>query len=273
MATGNDPTAQQSPINQFSVDVLNRVLSVLSEQGRTKRTNLAGKTGLNYLVCQRYINFMKMLGWIEVVPDEDGTAYVSITAVGKRVGDALSDFLEGRDPSKINYSDFADTRQVLAPSVRRREEEKDEEAAGLAGVGQDLLSPKKEHTESGRSAKILLIDDEPDVALTYKSFLTSEGYTVDAFREPEKAVEHFISCRPMQYDLVITDIRMRNMNGLRLFQCLKNIDPSVKVIFVTALDAADELVSVISPGPYQILKKPVDKQVFSKTVKAALYAS
>jgi DNA-binding NarL/FixJ family response regulator len=77
----------------------------------------------------------------------------------------------------------------------------------------------------------------------------------------------------MHYDLVITDIRMPEMNGLRLYQCLKNIDPAIKVIFVTALDAANELVSVISPGPVKVLKKPVDKQLFSKSVKAALQAA
>lgn len=237
---------------------------MLSEQGNTKRTNLAGKTGLNYIVCLRYISFMKTLGWLEFVSDADQNEYVSITSVGRRVGSALADFLEGKDPERIDYSDYVDTRQKTAPSFR--DDERDE-------FIQHPMTDSVHETVSaghGNGARIMLIDDEPDVALTYKSFLTAEGYSVDAFREPEKAVEHFISARPMHYDLVITDIRMPDMNGLRLYQCLKNIDPSVKVIFVTALDAADELVSVISPGPVHVLKKPVDKQVFSRSVKAAL---
>jgi CheY-like chemotaxis protein len=245
------------------VDVLNRILTVLADQGKIRRTNLAGKTGLNYLVCLRYINFMKTLGWLDVVTDSDESEYVQITAVGMRVGGALLSFLEGKDPpEKIAYPEYAEPSQ---------KEKSRPEPFGVSNA--EPLPSKKEPPGRTKSAKILLIDDEPDVALTYKSFLTSEGYAVDAFREPEKAVEHFISSRPSHYDLVITDIRMREMNGLRLFQCLKNIDPSIKVIFVTALDAAEELVSVVSPSPVQILKKPVDKQVFSRTVKTALQLS
>lgn len=267
MIAGDEITAQSYPIGSFAVDVLKRILTVLSEQGKTKRTNLAGKTGLNYIVCVRYINFMKTLGWLELVLDDEQNEYVSITSVGRRVGGALADFLEGRDPDRIEYSDIADSGQQIEAPVQ---------VGGRDEIAHEAMTTSLQQRESGgptKGAKIMLIDDEPDVALTYKSFLTSEGYSVDAFREPEKAVEHFISVRPMHYDLVITDIRMREMNGLRLYQCLKNIDPSVKVIFVTALDAADELVSVITPGPIQVLKKPVDKQIFSRSVKAALQAT
>lgn len=240
---------------------------MLSDQGKTKRTNLAGKTGLNYLVCLRYINFMKTLGWLDVVQESDGTEYVTVTQIGRRIGSALSDFLEGREPDRVEYSNLSDSRQKLMPPLL----DSDQQEAVPETMTEAHQRPVSKDRVKG--AKILLIDDEPDVALTYKSFLTSEGYVVDAFREPEKAVEHFIASRPMYYDLVITDIRMREMNGLRLYQCLKNIDPTIKIIFVTALDAADELVSVISPGPVQILKKPVEKLLFSRSVKAALQSS
>ena len=152
---------------------------MLSDQGKTKRTNLAGKTGLNYIVCLRYINFMKTLGWLEVVSDEESNEYVSITAVGRRVGGALSDFVEGRDPDRVDYSDLIDTRQKFVPFLQDSEIEK-------LGAEVSLEPPlKTESAGQSKGARILLIDDEPDVALTYKSFLTSEGYTVDAFKEPE----------------------------------------------------------------------------------------
>jgi CheY-like chemotaxis protein/predicted transcriptional regulator len=259
-----DHVTASSPIGSFTVDVLKRILLVLSDQGRVKRTNLAGKTGLNYIVCLRYISFMKTLSWVDVVIDDNQTEYISITPVGRRIGEALVEFTQGRKPESIDYSDVIGTRQKVPPIADDPNQEIMEEPEP-AQARQSLGRPK--------GPKILLIDDEPDVALTYKSFLVSEGYIVDAFRDPEKAVEHFISSRPMHYDLVITDIRMPEMNGLRLYQCLKNIDPAIKVIFVTALDAANELVSVISPGPVKVLKKPVDKQLFSKSVKAALQAA
>jgi CheY-like chemotaxis protein/predicted transcriptional regulator len=261
--TNGDHFTASSPIGSFTVDVLKRILTVLSDQGRVKRTNLAGKTGLNYIVCLRYITFMKALGWLDVVTDENQTEYISITPVGIRVGEALVSFTQGRKPESIDYSDLVETRQKVPPT----------ETENFELVEETQFAQEKESLGRSKGPKILLIDDEPDVALTYKSFLASEGYVVDAFRDPEKAVEHFVSSRPMHYDLVITDIRMPDMNGLRLYQCLKSIDPSIKVIFVTALDAANELASIVAPGPVRVLKKPVDKQLFSRSVKAALQAA
>ena len=267
-------TTEQYQSSSFSVDVLKRILIVLSENGKTKRTNLAGKTGLNYIVCLRYINFMKTLAWIEVVTDEDENEYVSVTTVGRQIVEALSNFLDGRYTSPVDYSGLVNgnaVESVATPITSfsgRNDQIVDENRS------QPDLPPNSENDRPvrARPQRILLIDDEPDVALTYKSFLASEGYQVDAFREPERAVEHFISSRPSYYDLVITDIRMHEMNGLRLFQCLKSIDPSVKVVFITALDAAQELVSVVSPEPVRILRKPVDKQVFNRYVKSVLQA-
>ena len=262
MLKGDHATAS-SPIGSFKVEVLKRILMVLSDEVRVKRTNLAGKTGLNYIVCLRYIGFMKTLGWLDVVTDENQTEYIMISPVGRRVGEALAEFSQGKKPQSVDYSGLVEPRLKVPPM----------ESAQSEFVEQADLTQGNASLGRSKGSKILLIDDEPDVALTYKSFLASEGYVVDAFRDPEKAVEHFISSRPMHYDLVITDIRMPDMNGLRLYQCLKSIDPTVKVIFVTALDAAAELVSVISPGPVKVLKKPVDKQLFTRSVKAALQAA
>ena len=254
-------TTEQHLGASFTVGVLKRILAILSENGKMKRTTLAGKTGLNYVVCLKYVSFMKTLGWIELGKEDDGNEHVSVTHVGRQVASALSDFLLGKDNSSVDYSSASGA---------------DERVASKQNDSPEFQStPKQEQEPDGDPSRkaqprILLIDDEPDVALTYKSFLSSEGYHVDAFREPERALEHFIASRPSHYDLLITDIRMPEINGLKLFQCVKIIDPSVKVIFVTALDAAEELVSLLSPEPVMILRKPVDRQVFGKYVKSAL---
>jgi two-component SAPR family response regulator len=76
---------------------------------------------------------------------------------------------------------------------------------------------------------------------------------------------------PFLYDLLILDIRMQNINGLQLYQCIKAINPACRAIFVSALDAASEVVSIL-PGtrPQDIIKKPVKKQQFVTAVKTAL---
>jgi len=64
---------------------------------------------------------------------------------------------------------------------------------------------------------------------------------------------------------------MKNLNGFQLHQQIKAIDHTIKIIFITALDILDELLSIF-PGisREQILKKPIDKNLFVHTVKNML---
>ena len=64
---------------------------------------------------------------------------------------------------------------------------------------------------------------------------------------------------------------MKNLNGFQLYQQIKSIDPTIKILFITALDILDEF-STIIPGisKEQIMKKPVDKKLFTNTVKKLL---
>jgi predicted transcriptional regulator len=84
------------------------------------------------------------------------------------------------------------------------------------------------------SFKIMLVDDEQDALLTYKTFLMAapEGYNVDAFTDSYEALKHFINLNHSYYDLVITDIRMPGLNGLQLYQKIKAIDNTSKVVLV-----------------------------------------
>ncbi len=63
------------------------MLEILQENGHIKRTQLAGKTGLNYNKCIKYINLLKILGWADVIFDE--TYYVTITQSGKDAAKSL----------------------------------------------------------------------------------------------------------------------------------------------------------------------------------------
>ena len=64
---------------------------------------------------------------------------------------------------------------------------------------------------------------------------------------------------------------MKNLNGIQLYQQIKSIDPTIKILFVTALDILVEF-STIIPGisKEQIMRKPVDKKEFTNTVKKLL---
>jgi two-component system response regulator ChvI len=124
-------------------------------------------------------------------------------------------------------------------------------------------------SESDRN--IMLVDDEPDVLYTYKCFLSSRGYNVVTFTNPREALIHFVQSDPSYYGLVILDIRMPNLNGLQLFHKFREIDHKIKIIFVSALDGAAELVSLL-PGLKEenIIKKPVNQTTFLEKVEQML---
>jgi CheY-like chemotaxis protein/predicted transcriptional regulator len=223
-------------LGSFSFDVTKRILCTLFNDGSIKKTSLATKTRLNYNVCLRYIQMLKVLGWLEV------SSEVSITETGRNVMNRLLN-----QPS----SEIQNNSSYHLESI-------------------SLESSNKLHESSNQNPSIMIVDDEPDVLLTYESFLSNAGFNVSTFEEPYKALADFTSNARL-YDLIILDIRMENLNGVQLYQCMKAVNPTSKILFASALDAAKELTSIL-PGmqSQDIIKKPVDRENFVKTVKIAL---
>ena len=124
---------------------------------------------------------------------------------------------------------------------------------------------------NNNNKRIILVDDEEDVLFTYKTFLENNDYDVTAFSDPSLAMNYIRSILNFKDLLVILDIRMKNLNGFQLHQQIKSIDPTIKVLFVTALDILDEF-STIIPGISKeyIMKKPVNRKLFTNTVKKLL---
>jgi DNA-binding response OmpR family regulator len=126
-------------------------------------------------------------------------------------------------------------------------------------------------TTSNAPATIMVVDDEPDILLTYKTYLDSAGYNVDSFTDPTEALMHFANIDLNTYNLVIMDIRMPNLNGLQLYYRLEAINPKIKILFVSALDAAQEMISILPDiGLNDVIRKPVDNDQFLSKVKSAI---
>jgi CheY-like chemotaxis protein/bifunctional DNA-binding transcriptional regulator/antitoxin component of YhaV-PrlF toxin-antitoxin module len=119
---------------------------------------------------------------------------------------------------------------------------------------------------------IVLIDDDQDILVTFGSFLSSEGFNVKIFSKSNEAIEYLISS-PHEYRVVITDIRMPEVNGLELYQRIKSANANLKIMFVTALDAADELLSIFSDVKKDdIIRKPIERDQFVRKVKNAIFS-
>jgi DNA-binding response OmpR family regulator len=81
------------------------------------------------------------------------------------------------------------------------------------------------------NAKIMIIDDDPDINNLFKIFLEHDGFQVDSYTNPIDALYYFKKGR---YDLVLLDLKMPQIDGLAIFQALKKIDEEVSVCLITA---------------------------------------
>ena len=115
--------------------------------------------------------------------------------------------------------------------------------------------------KNNSSFNILLIDDDKDILFTYSAIIKSQGFTITSFSNPYEALNDFSTTNPYLYDLVIMDIRMPGINGIKLYSKFKVMNPNVKILFVSALDAVGELLSLFPEiKDSDILRKPVESQ-------------
>jgi DNA-binding response OmpR family regulator len=80
-------------------------------------------------------------------------------------------------------------------------------------------------------ARILIVDDDQDVTLTFRIGLEKNGFVVTVFNDPLKALSTF---RARLYDLLLLDVRMPRMNGFQLYGEIEKID-NPNVCFITAI--------------------------------------
>ncbi len=118
-----------------------------------------------------------------------------------------------------------------------------------------------------KKPRILLIDDEEGLCRMLEAVLGDEGYEVRAYHRPVPAVEEFVAGR---YDLVITDIKMPEMSGIEVLQKIKEKDPSVPVIVITAHATVDMSISAMRKGAYDMVTKPFEPDELLFRVKNAL---
>lgn len=84
---------------------------------------------------------------------------------------------------------------------------------------------------------VSIIDDEIDITVLFENAICADitGISVVSFNDPSIALEHF-SKNKQAYALVISDIRMPNMDGLALLDKVKELNPKVRTILVSAYD-------------------------------------
>ncbi|MEV9291183.1 two-component system response regulator GlrR [Klebsiella quasipneumoniae] len=118
-----------------------------------------------------------------------------------------------------------------------------------------------------KPARLLLVDDDPGQLKLLGMRLVSEGYSVVT---AESGPEALRVLGREKVDLVISDLRMDEMDGLQLFSEIQKGQPGMPVIILTAHGSIPDAVAATQQGVFSFLTKPVDKDALYKAIDEAL---
>ncbi|KAA8995712.1 two-component system response regulator GlrR [Affinibrenneria salicis] len=121
-----------------------------------------------------------------------------------------------------------------------------------------------------KSASLLLVDDDPSLLKLLGMRLTSEGFRVSTAESGQDALR--LLARE-KIDLVISDLRMDEMDGMALFSEIQKHQPGMPVIILTAHGSIPDAVAATQQGVFSFLTKPVDRDALYKAIDEALALS
>lgn len=118
-----------------------------------------------------------------------------------------------------------------------------------------------------KSARLLLVDDDPGLLKLLGMRLSSEGYTVLTAQSGPEGLKTLVR---EKIDLVISDLRMDEMDGMQLFAEIQKAHPGLPVIILTAHGSIPDAVAATQQGVFSFLTKPVDRDALYKAIDEAL---
>jgi len=110
-------------------------------------------------------------------------------------------------------------------------------------------------------------DDEKIIRFVLKEALEKEGYEVEEAFDGEEAV---LKARTCSFDLVIMDVKMPRLNGIEALKQIRQMDPSISTVMITAYGTSDVAMNAIKEGAYDYFTKPFDVSEIRIVVKRAL---
>ena len=118
------------------------------------------------------------------------------------------------------------------------------------------------------NGSILIVDDEKDMLVLLKRILSEETpYKLVTESDPRQALERF---RQRHFDVVITDLKMPQMDGIHLLEACKKIRPEISVIILTAYATIENAVEAIQKGAHDYITKPFRRERVLLTLDKAM---
>jgi DNA-binding NtrC family response regulator len=119
-----------------------------------------------------------------------------------------------------------------------------------------------------KPATIIIVDDEPDMLQLLKIILTEKTHHhVLTTPDPHQAIDW---CRQYHADLLISDLRMPQMEGIELLKIVKKIDPNLPLILITAFATVESAVEAMRHQAFDYITKPFRQEQILVTVDKAL---
>src|SRR5947209_5418438 len=130
-----------------------------------------------------------------------------------------------------------------------------------------VLAQRPAGNESPAAGNILIIDDEAAIRESLQTLLEMEGYRVEASENGEDGLTR-IAEHP--YDLVLLDFALPGMNGIEVLQEIRERDPQLSVIMITAYGTGENAVKAMQSGATNFIQKPWDNEKLLADVRGAV---
>jgi DNA-binding NtrC family response regulator len=117
-----------------------------------------------------------------------------------------------------------------------------------------------------KKTRVLVIDDEEIVRISCRKCLTPEGYEVDVAANGADGLK---LTRENPYGLILTDLKMPDMDGMEFLMTMKEIQPEAKVIMITGYSTVEHAEEARRLGAYNYIEKPFTPDTLIAAVKEA----
>jgi DNA-binding NtrC family response regulator len=115
-----------------------------------------------------------------------------------------------------------------------------------------------------KDISVVIVDDDPAIRKTTARHLREKGYNVRVYANGKECLKSF---KEQPADIVITDLRMPEMDGLTLLRAIKEHQPSTEVIVITAYGDKDSAIAALRGDAYDFFEKPVRLDELSETIR------
>jgi len=115
--------------------------------------------------------------------------------------------------------------------------------------------------------RLFIVDDERGIVVALKGLFTKEGYEVETADSGEQALEKF---KAGFFDVVITDLSMKGMDGLQLLKRIRELEPNTAVLMITAYGTQRIAVDAMKAGAEDYLPKPFDNDELRLKVRRVM---